>query len=165
MKRYFPIALLLSSPYSVADHGAARGQYAEVTHVEPVYEEIAYDKAREHCWNETVHYEHRSKPAAPLLGAILGGVIGHQVGHGSSNKKVGAFVGAGLGAAIGSQAARSDGHYHVEQRCETVYDTHWKKELVGYDVTYRYHGVEYQSRLPDDPGKRLRVNVSVTPAS
>lgn len=164
MKGHLAIATLVLVNYAAADH-ASRAQYADVTHVEAVYEEIAYDKPREHCWEETVHHEQRGQAAAPLLGAILGGVIGHQVGHGSSNKKVGTFVGAGLGAAIGTQAARGERHYHVEHRCETVYDTHWRKELVGYEVTYRYHGIEYQTRLPNDPGKRLRVNVSVTPAS
>lgn len=164
MKFLLVMASLLAANYSAADH-ASRAQYAEVTHVEPVYEDIAYDKPREHCWDETVRYERDNATAAPLLGAILGGVIGHQVGHGRSNKKIGAFVGAGLGAAIGSQAARGDSHYDVERRCETVYDTHWKQELIGYEVTYRYHGVDYQTRLHDDPGKRLRVHVSVTPAN
>lgn len=164
MKYILASASLLFANAVAADH-ASRTQYAEVTHIEPVYEEVAYDQPREHCWDETVYYDRQHDTAAPLLGAILGGVIGHQIGHGRSNKKIGAFVGAGLGAAIGSQAARGDHHYHVEQRCETVYDTHWKKELVGYDVTYRYHGVDYQTRLSEDPGKRLRVNVSVSPAS
>ncbi len=163
MKRSLVITSLLLTHVAAADH-ASKAQFAEVIHATPVYEEIAIEKPREHCWDETVSYERQNETAAPLLGAILGGVIGHQVGHGSSNKKVGAFVGAGLGAAIGSQAARGERRYHVEHHCETVYDKHWRKELVGYDVTYRYHGVEYQARMPDDPGKRLRVHVSVTPA-
>jgi uncharacterized protein YcfJ len=34
---------------------------------------------------------------------------------------------------------------------------------IGYDVDYVYKGVKYRSRLPYDPGNRLRVRVSVTP--
>lgn len=34
---------------------------------------------------------------------------------------------------------------------------------VGYDVDYIHKGVKYRSRLPYDPGNRLRVRVSVTP--
>lgn len=164
MKRPLAIASLLLTQYAAADH-SSRSQFADVTHIESVYEEIAFEEPREHCWDETVSYERQNETTTPLLGALLGGVIGHQVGHGSSNKKVGAFVGAGLGAAIGSQAARGERRYHVEHHCETVYDKQWKRELVGYDVTYRYHGVEYQARMPHDPGKQLRVHVSVTPAS
>jgi uncharacterized protein YcfJ len=35
---------------------------------------------------------------------------------------------------------------------------------MGYDVEYRYRGEVYVSRLNYDPGERLRVRVSVTPA-
>lgn len=34
---------------------------------------------------------------------------------------------------------------------------------VAYDVDYVHRGVKYRSRLPVDPGNRLRVRVSVTP--
>ena len=35
--------------------------------------------------------------------------------------------------------------------------------VIAYDVDYIHRGVKYRSRLPIDPGKRLRVRVSVTP--
>ena len=28
---------------------------------------------------------------------------------------------------------------------------------IAYDVDYMYKGMKYRSRLPDDPGNRLRV--------
>jgi len=34
---------------------------------------------------------------------------------------------------------------------------------IAYDVDYTYKGAKYRSRLPDDPGNRLRIRVSVTP--
>lgn len=34
---------------------------------------------------------------------------------------------------------------------------------VAYDVDYVYKGVKYRSRLPEDPGNRLRIRVSVMP--
>ena len=34
---------------------------------------------------------------------------------------------------------------------------------IAYDVDYVYKGMKYRSRLPDDPGNRLRVRVSVMP--
>lgn len=37
------------------------------------------------------------------------------------------------------------------------------KRPIAYDVDYVYKGSKYRSRLPRDPGSRLRVRVSVTP--
>ena len=34
---------------------------------------------------------------------------------------------------------------------------------IAYDVDYVYRGMKYRSRLPYDPGNRLRVRVSVVP--
>ena len=34
---------------------------------------------------------------------------------------------------------------------------------IGYDVDYVHRGVKYRSRMPYDPGNRVRVRVSVTP--
>lgn len=34
---------------------------------------------------------------------------------------------------------------------------------IGFDVDYVHRGVKYRSRMPYDPGNRVRVRVSVTP--
>lgn len=34
---------------------------------------------------------------------------------------------------------------------------------IGYDVDYVHRGITYRSRMPYDPGNRVRVRVSVTP--
>jgi uncharacterized protein YcfJ len=34
---------------------------------------------------------------------------------------------------------------------------------IAYDVDYLYKGAKYRSRLPEDPGNRLRIRVSITP--
>lgn len=39
-----------------------------------------------------------------------------------------------------------------------------QRRIVGYDVEYRYRGEIYMARTGSDPGDRLRVRVSVTPA-
>ena len=69
--------------------------------------------------------------------------------------------------------------YAVEQRCEHPAEatgvaptnrncrpTRVEREFqrpVAYDVDYIHRGVKYRSRLPIDPGKRLKVRISVTP--
>lgn len=69
--------------------------------------------------------------------------------------------------------------YAVEQRCDNPAEatgvaqtnrncrpTRVEREFqrpVAYDVDYIHRGVKYRSRLPIDPGKRLKVRISVTP--
>lgn len=35
---------------------------------------------------------------------------------------------------------------------------------IAYDVDYIYKGARFRSRLPEDPGNRLRIRVAITPA-
>ncbi|MEO8010408.1 MAG: hypothetical protein ABI650_02060, partial [Dokdonella sp.] len=71
-----------------------------------------------------------------------------------------------VGGAIGNNAARRDDRYYEgsEARCRTVDERVSERRIVGYDVQYRYRGDVYMSQLDYDPGERLRVRVSVTPA-
>jgi uncharacterized protein YcfJ len=50
-----------------------------------------------------------------------------------------------------------------EQDCRLVQVEREFKRPIAYDVDYVYKGSKYRSRLPRDPGSRLRVRVSVTP--
>lgn len=163
MRKYIFGYLLIASS-AVAEHDSSRNVYAKVTHVEPIYEQVAYHQPRERCWEQTVAHR-RGGTTAPILGAIIGGALGNELGHHKSNKKVGAFVGAALGASIAADVARRQQRtdYHVEQHCEIVDDTEYRQEVVGYHVTYRYHGAIYHTRLPYHPGERIRVRVEVTP--
>ena len=47
--------------------------------------------------------------------------------------------------------------------CEMVPTEREFRRPIAYDVDYVHHGVKYRSRLPYDPGNRLRVRVSITP--
>ena len=38
-----------------------------------------------------------------------------------------------------------------------------RERIVGYDVTYQYHGREFFIRMPTDPGEQMAVNVDVRP--
>ncbi len=51
----------------------------------------------------------------------------------------------------------------AEQDCRLVPVEREFKRPIAYDVDYVYKGSKYRSRLPRDPGSRLRVRVSVTP--
>lgn len=66
--------------------------------------------------------------------------------------------------------------YAVEERCDPPTESgqpgrgcrpvRVEREFqrpIAYDVDYIHRGVKYRSRIPFDPGKRLRLKVSVTP--
>lgn len=148
-------------------------EQARVVSADPVYRRVSYSVPTEQCSlvDEPVPAEPRYRSwTGPIVGAIIGGAIGNAVGHHKTNKKVGTAVGAVLGGSIGrdiqrrSEAARTQPvRWETREVCETVYETREDQELDGYDVTYRYAGQTYTTRMDRDPGRYLRVRVQVTP--
>jgi uncharacterized protein YcfJ len=49
------------------------------------------------------------------------------------------------------------------RQCRPVRVEREFQRAIAYDVDYIHRGVKYRSRIPFDPGKRLRLKVSVTP--
>ena len=47
--------------------------------------------------------------------------------------------------------------------CRSVEVERLERRLTAYDIEYEYKGEKYMSRLPYDPGNRLRIRVSVMP--
>ena len=151
---------------------------APVLSVRPITERTPVN--REECWSEQRRgYEERrvtrqsdGAPVGTVLGAIIGGVAGHQVG-GGRGKDAATVGGAVVGGLIGNQVDRDQGRVggsdsvEVErrpvtrevERCRTVQDI--REVPVGYDVRYRFGGREFMTRLPYDPGRRIRLAVDV----
>ena len=154
---------------------------AQVISARPVTERTPVN--REECWSEQRRgYEERritrQSDGAPVgagtvLGAIAGGVIGHQVGSGRGNDAA-TVGGAVVGGLIGNQVDRQQGNVGpgtetVEvqrrpvtrevERCRTVQEV--REVNVGYDVHYRYAGRDFTTRMPFDPGRRLRLAVDL----
>jgi uncharacterized protein YcfJ len=154
---------------------------AAVMSVRPITERTPVN--REECWSEqrrgyeerTVTRQDNGAPIGPatVLGAIAGGVLGHQVGggHGKDAATVG---GAVVGGIVGNQIDRDQGNVvqpsqsvEVERRpvrrevehCRTVQEV--REVAVGYDVHYRYGGRDFTTRLPYDPGRRMKIAVDV----
>lgn len=50
-----------------------------------------------------------------------------------------------------------------EAECRSVPVAQEFRRPIAYDVDYTYRGAKYRSRLPEDPGNRLRIRVSVVP--
>ncbi len=141
--------------------------WADVLRVDPVYDRVQTSAPREVC--DEVPVERRSdngnRAAGTVLGAIVGGVLGNTVGKGDG-RKAATVAGAVVGGAVGNNVARGQDSYYsdVEQRCHVVQDVAEERRLIAYDVQYRYRGDVFMSRLDYDPGDRLRVRVSISPA-
>lgn len=66
-----------------------------------------------------------------------------------------------LGAVKGALGA--DAAAAVEPPCRSVTVAREFRRPIAYDVDYVYKGAKFRSRLPQDPGDRLRIRVGVTP--
>ena len=50
-----------------------------------------------------------------------------------------------------------------EGKCRQVRVPKELRRTIGYDVDYTYRGSKYRSRVAQDPGRRLRIRIGVTP--
>ena len=150
--------------------------YADVISVTPIVRYVTVTTPVQECWDDVQYYTVNQRPpgvgAKTLAGAIIGGVIGHQFGSGRGNDAA-TVAGALIGAGVGNHRAyaTSGGAYGPVQeartvrRCETKYREYQEERVDGYDVVYRYHGQKYATRMPHDPGRKLRVRVDIRPAA
>lgn len=63
--------------------------------------------------------------------------------------------------ALGGQDEEHDGE--LQEGCRAVPVEREYRRPIAYDVDYVYKGLKFRSRLPDDPGNRLRIRIGVTP--
>lgn len=134
--------------------------YAQVLRVEEVVERVITRTPEERC-DEVEYRSTQGTTSGTVIGALVGAALGNQVGKGDG-RKAATVAGAVAGGAIGNNIARQ--RAEAEARgCQLVEIEREHEEVVGYDVEYLYKGEKYMSRLPYDPGNRLRVRVSVTP--
>ncbi len=91
--------------------------------------------------------------------------MGNRFGSGSGKDAM-TIAGALLGGSIGNDLGKRPSHSYTTQkrRCETVNHYQEQEELVGYRVKYRYNGKTYWTRMASNPGRSLRVRVSVEPS-
>jgi uncharacterized protein YcfJ len=166
----------LASPPSWSNSREAAYQdyeFARVVRTDPIVRQVRIETPRRECWDETrtvTEDPHISEPAVggrTLLGGIIGGVIGHQFGSGRG-RDAATVAGAAIGAGVGYDSARrtygTRSTDEVVQRCQVRYEDQYEERIEGYRVTYEYNGREYTTRMPYDPGSKIRVRVAVSPA-
>jgi len=134
--------------------------YAQVLRAEEVTERVVTRTPEERC--DEVEYRQSGQTAGgTVIGAVVGAALGNQVGKGDG-RKVATVAGAVAGGAVGHKIA-SDRAEAEARGCQIVEVEREELRVVGYDVEYMYKGEKYMSRLPYDPGNRLRIRVSVVP--
>ncbi len=139
--RLLPILLfaMAAAPASAQDTTViqlenVRFAYAQVLRVTPVYQTLTATAMEERCAPEVEEDESGSR-LSRVVGAVKG-VLGRQ------------------GEETGSAAGRD---------CVVVPVQREFQRPIAYDVDYVYKGSKYRSRLPEDPGNRLRIRIGVTP--
>jgi uncharacterized protein YcfJ len=122
---------------AAAPAAAEYGSWATVTQTRPIYSQIS--DPQQQCWTEhspgTETYRMQDAPVG-----VQGTVVDRP----------------GLGNDLVVVPTTRE-----VQRCRTVDNA--RMQLQGYEVHYLYDGREYVTRLPYDPGSRVRVNVDVKP--
>ncbi|MGA7951307.1 MAG: glycine zipper 2TM domain-containing protein [Thiobacillaceae bacterium] len=172
--KFRPIVIALATVMGLgaasaqADYRPGFPDKARVISSTPVYDRI--NEPRQQCWTETVGYDEevyrsRNDNGGAILGAITGGLLGSTVGRGAG-RVAGAAIGAATGAVIGDRIDGDD-HYYRRARPRQVehcqVSDSFRDVVVGYDVVYSYHGQQYSTRMANDPGRWLDVNVEVSP--
>ena len=140
--------------------------YGRVIEARPIYQRVAVDVPRESCGVRTVAYEERRRSGDSFTGTVLGGLVGAAIGHELGNGRGAATAAGGLiGASIGNDASRGGRavSYRDQEVCSTRYRTEYQERIVGYDVSYSYHGRVYQTQTDRHPGDRIAVAVDVHP--
>ena len=166
------------------NNGGSRNVTAQVIGVQRVANRYASYQHQE-CWNEQSNsYDNnyyrdssgrlyrsdsRGNLGGTVLGALIGGALGNQVGNGDG-RKAATIGGAVIGGAIGNSANRGDGYdrysdsSNTVRRCRTVNDNNNNRNNYdGYNVTYRYGNQTYRSYMNRNPGRTIRIAVSVQP--
>jgi uncharacterized protein YcfJ len=177
---------------ATAASAQAYSDTAQVVSAQPIYERVntprqncwnetvSYDRRTPSAY-QPAQYEapapsERTVGAGTILGAVIGGVVGHQFGNSSRGRDHGTVAGVIGGGIVGNMIENSQPRANYDpqparvdyapdtrtvQRCETVNES--RDQITGYNVTYRYNGRDYQTRMAYDPGPTINVRVNLSP--
>ncbi|MFC6841656.1 hypothetical protein [Xanthomonas theicola] len=157
-----PLAALLAclaAPVRAQDNDArnrvvvienVKFDYAQVLNVEPVYQTLRATRTEQYCDPVEAPTPAPAKPEEDdsRLSRLMDSVKDI---FGRRHEETPALAAAAPASAAGTR------------NCRTVEVGRQFRRPIAYDVDYVYKGTKYRSRLPEDPGNRLRIRVSVAP--
>lgn len=163
-----------SAPTAAGEENSHYG-WADVLRVDPVYDDDSASPPQQPCYEEQVPVAapadvdaQNKRGVFTAIGAFVGGILGNQFGKGKGRAAAtvaGAVAGGVAGnnvAAAGDENGDPRPQYKTVRHCPPAAVN--QRKAVAYDVEYRYRGDVFSSRMPYDPGDRVRVKVSVSPA-
>lgn len=171
MKGLLLIAGSLFSATLFAEHNPEQDfshlDHATVIESTPVTRLVRVTEPRQHCWDEEITRVERgrSDPGATIVGGLIGAAIGHHIGRHTGARGVGTVAGAVIGGSVAREASRQPNREYTDlnRRCETRDESYDEERVVGYRVVYRYNGETFETRMAKQPGKKIRVRVTVEP--
>ncbi|WP_282294742.1 hypothetical protein [Stenotrophomonas sp. PS02289] len=136
--------------------------YAQVLNVEPVFQTLRATRTEEHC--EPVS----TRTLAPVN--VTGEEPQEEKGRfgrfmdsvRSIFKRDDTQVNEDGSPVVEAAPAAANGPL-LTRDCKIVPVGREFRRPIAYDVDYVYKGTKYRSRLPEDPGNRLKIRVSITP--
>ncbi|MCD7097327.1 hypothetical protein [Stenotrophomonas sp. MMGLT7] len=128
-----------------------RFDYAQVLNVEPVYQTLRATRTEEQC--DPVPPAPSALPAAPPP----------QEDDGRFTRIMDSVKDIFSRRHEPAPAAAAPAPAPVRRNCRIVEVGREFRRPIAYDVDYVYKGTKYRSRLPEDPGNRLRIRITVTP--
>lgn len=140
-------------------------EYAKVIESRPVIRMVERVDYERQCQPRVVRYqERRSNGSDRFFGSVVGAAIGHALGHNSKHRTGATIAGAIIGSNIaGDNHRTARSNERLENQCFMQPVTWEEEQVIGYDVVYRYNGRKYETRLPYEPGKRLKIRIQVLP--
>ena len=132
------LALPAAAQETVIPKQNVRTAYAQVLRVEPVFQTLTATRMEQHCDDRVVPPRDPPRGLSRIVGAVR-------------------------------QALTHDAEDPPPQDppaaedCRLVPVQRQFRRPIAYDVDYLYRGMKYRSRLPYDPGNRLRVQFSLQP--
>lgn len=134
--------------------------YAQVLNVEPVFQTLRATRTEEHC--EPVS----TRTLAPVnvtgeepqeekgrFGRFMDSVRSIFKREDGSTEEMAPVV----------EAPATNNGPLLTRDCRIIPVGREFRRPIAYDVDYVYKGTKYRSRLPEDPGNRLKIRVSITP--
>jgi uncharacterized protein YcfJ len=158
MKHPFPlIALALAAVFG----SASAAEFGSVISSTPVTQQVGVPQQT--CTEQQQLVEQPTSGGGAVVGAVVGGLLGNTVGRGLG-RAAATGIGVVAGAAVGDhvEAGQTPPAETTVRSCQNAMRV--DSRVIGYDVVYEYHGQRYSSRLVQDPGSQVPLNVQVTPA-
>lgn len=111
-----------------------RYDYAQVLRVTPVYQVLTATRMEQRCESPAPDKEKGNSRLSRAVGALKDAI------------------------------SRDDDEGVAIENCRPVPVEREFRRPIAYDVDYVYKGAKFRSRLPEDPGNRLRIRIAITPA-